>query len=147
MVDYVDDQTHEPVDKVFPRSRLPLKATLQQASVDFGEYHDLAPLAFDECRRGVSVPRTSQPMPFDEGGSTSPWPSLILNITCGLGKRDIREVGLNASISAPNVRGDTTGNTRPDPADLGNSTDWRKKQPSVGGAGTYEGRQGEGNPH
>jgi len=87
-------------------------------------------------------------MPFDEGGSTSPWPSLILNITCGLGKRDIREVGLNASISAPNVRGDTTGNTRPDPADLGNSTDWRKKQPSVGGAGTYEGRKGEGNtPH
>jgi hypothetical protein len=86
VVDNVDHESHETIHEVFPGPRLTLQTAVQQATVDFSQYHNIAPLAFDGCRRGESMPQTSQQMPYQQGGSTDPRPTPILNPTLGLGK-------------------------------------------------------------
>ena len=64
VVNHVDDQAGEPIDKVFPGPRLSRQAAVEQIAVDVGERHGEPPVVVKMPLPGRSAPRTSN---FESG--------------------------------------------------------------------------------
>ena len=51
MIDHVDEQTHEAIDKVLPRPGLLVQAAFKQTAINFGESHETPAIAMRLPRR------------------------------------------------------------------------------------------------